>query len=88
MSCLSALVAENMFFGTGRLPILVGGEMILPRAGLRWGDVTWGSLVLTEVHGVLEGFVVDKEELSLEIAGPILNKANDPFLRLRKKIGP
>lgn len=44
---------------------------------------------MTEVREVLEGFMVDKEELSLEIAGPIPNKANEPpFLRMRKKIGP
>lgn len=37
--------------------------------------------------GVLDGFVADNEETSLEIVDPILIKAAKPFLRIWKKIG-
>lgn len=37
---------------------------------------------------VLDRFVLNKEESSLELPMPILIKGRDPFLRISKKIGP
>lgn len=48
----------------------------------------WGVLFWVKCIWVLEGFALDKETSSLEPAMPIPIKARDPFLRIRKKIGP
>lgn len=38
--------------------------------------------------GALDSFMEDKKVASLEITIPPLNKVDDPFLQIRKKMGP
>lgn len=59
----------------------------MPRTGARRGYVTRGMLFWPKCIMVLDGIVAEKEESLLELVMPIPIKANDPFLRIRKKIG-
>lgn len=82
MSYSGLLVAANNFVNEGRLKIFTGVEAILPRAGARGSDVVMGILFSAKFLGVLDKFVVDKQESSLELTEPIPVKVRDLFSRI------
>lgn len=71
-SCSSALVIERFF-----------------HLGLRhaWIMLPGGVLFWQKSMGVLDLFIGDKEESSLEIDIPTPVKVKDPFLRIQKNVG-
>lgn len=79
---------ENSFVMKERMELLTGHDtMFYLRLGRGFVVFPRGVLFWAKCIQILGGFVLDKYDYILELTMPVRIKAEDSFLRIKKKMG-